>query len=207
MITSSSTLATSFLAACFATCLLLPGMAFAQETPPATQIFLCNFLDGKDMADVDEATEFFNKQIAKIDSPDLNAYQAFLWEPYVGRTDYDFLWFGAHANLNALARAQSALEGSKEGEAAGEEFDDVVKCDSAIALTEVIYDGEGDPVSDGEALLESFVCQLRKGKTLDDARAVLKDWSALIATLPTTGSMTALMRVPLIANTPPTSHT
>ena len=202
MIRLSSTLASSCLATCFATCLLLPGAAIAEETPPATQVFLCNFLDGKDIDDVDEATEFFKKQIEKIDSADLNAYQAFLWEPYVGRTDYDFLWFGAHANLNALARAQSALEGSKEGQAASEEFDDIVKCSSAIALTEVIYDGEGEPVSDGQALIESYVCQLREGKTVADARAVVKDWSALMATLPTTGSMTALMRVPLIANTP-----
>ncbi len=73
MIRLSSTLASSCLATCFATCLLLPGAAIAEETPPATQVFLCNFLDGKDMADVDKATEFFKKQIEKIDSADLNA--------------------------------------------------------------------------------------------------------------------------------------
>ena len=43
---------------------------------------------------------------------------------------------------------------------------------------------------------------MHDGKTLDDARAVAKDWSALIATLPTTGSLLALMRTPLIATGP-----
>jgi hypothetical protein len=194
MIRSLLVLATSLL---FLTC-----AATAAETPPAVQIFACNFLDGKDVADLDEATDFFKAQIAKIGSADLTAYEAFVWEPYVGRTDYDFLWFGAHANLNTLVRAQAALDDSAEGQAANTKFDAIVKCDSAIAFSEVIYDGEGEPVSDGQALLESYVCQLRQGKTLDDARAVVKDWSALMETLPSTGSLTALMRHPFIANTP-----
>ena len=194
MIRFSSVVATSLL---FVTC-----AAAAAETPPAVQIFLCNFLAGKDMADLDEATDFFNGQIAKIGSADLSAYQAFVWEPYVGKTDYDFLWFGAHANLNTLARAQTAIDDTAEGQAAGAKFNAILKCDSAIAYSEVIYDGEGEPVSDDQALLESYVCQLHDGKTLDDARAVLKDWKALVATLPSTGSMTALMRRPFIANTP-----
>ncbi len=194
MIKSSSVLATSLL--------LVACTAMADETPPAVQIFACNFLDRRDMADLDEATDFFKEQIAKIGSADLDAYEAFVWEPYVANTDYDFLWFGAHANLNTLARAQAAIDDSAEGQAANAKFNAIVKCDSAIAFSEVIYDGEGDPVSDGQALLESYLCQLRAGKTLDDARAVVKDWSALIATLPSSGSLTALMRRPFIANTP-----
>lgn len=174
----------------------------AAETPPVVQVFACNYIEGKGIADLDEATDFFNAQIDKIGSADLSASQAFLWEPHVANTDRDVLWFANYDNLNALGRAHDAIGNSPEGQAANAKFDEVVDCDSAILLSETLYDGEGDPVSDNQALLESYVCTLNDGKTLDDARAVAKDWAELIATLPTTGGFLAFMRTPLIANVP-----
>ena len=174
----------------------------AAETPPAVQVFACNYVDGKGIADLDEATAFFNAQIEKIGSADLSASRAFLWEPNVTTTEYDVLWFANYDNLNALARANDAIADSPDGQATTAKFIEVVDCDSAILLSETIYEGEGDAVSDNQALLESYVCELNDGKTLDDARAVTKDWAALIATLPTTGAMLAFMRTPLIGNVP-----
>ena len=174
----------------------------AAETPPAVQVFACNYLEGKDSTDLDEAAAFFNAQIEKIGSADLSASRAFLWEPNVASTERDVLWFANYDNLNALARANDAIADSPDGQAATAKFNEVVDCDSAILLSETIYEGEGDPVSDNRALIESYVCTLNDGKTLDDARAVVKDWAALIETLPTTGAMLAFMRTPLIANVP-----
>ncbi len=174
----------------------------AAETPPATQLFICNYVEGKGIADLDEATDFFNGQIEAIGSADLSASRAFLWEPNVAITERDVLWSASYDNLNALGRANDAMANSPAGQAATAKFDEVVDCDSVILLSETLYDGEGDPVSDNQALLESYLCELHDGKTLDDARAVAKDWSALIATLPTTGSLLAFMRVPLIATGP-----
>ena len=174
----------------------------AAETPPAVQVFACNYVDGKGIADLDEATAFFNAQIEKIGSADLSASRAFLWEPYVATTDRDVLWFANYENLNALGRALDAIDNSSEGQAANAKFNEVVECDSAILFSETLYEGEGETVTDNQALLESYVCTLHDGKTLDDARAVGKDWAALIATLPTTGAMLAFMRTPLIANVP-----
>ena len=92
MIKPLSALATSLL--------LVTSAATAAETPSAVQIFACNFLDGKDMGDLDKATDFFNAQIAKIGSADLSDSRAFLWEPYVTNTDYDLLWFSNYPDLN-----------------------------------------------------------------------------------------------------------
>ena len=174
----------------------------AAETPPAVQVFACNYVEGKGIADLDEATDFFNAQIEKIGSADLSASRAFLWEPNVTVTERDVLWLANYDNLNALGRANDAIDASPDGQAAMARFNEVVDCDSVILLSETIYEGEGDAVSDNQALLESYVCELNDGKTLDDARAVTKDWAALIATLPTTGAMLAFMRTPLIGNVP-----
>ena len=182
--------------------MLMTCAAVAAETPTAVQVFACNYLEGKGIADLDEATDFFNAQIEKIGSTDLSASRAYLWELYVTNTDRDLLWFANYENLNALGRAHDAINNSSEGQAANAKFDEVVDCDSLILFSEIIYDGDGDAVSDNQAVLESYVCQLNDGKTLDDARAVVQDWAALMATLPTTGGLLGLMRTPLIANTP-----
>ena len=182
--------------------LMTCAVIIAAETAPAVRVFACNYVEGKGIADLDEAADFFNAQIEKIGSADLSASRAFVWEPNVTVTDRDVLWFANFENLNALGRAADAIGASDEGQAALAKFNGVIDCDSVILLSETIYEGEGDPVSDNQALLESYVCELNDGKTLDDARAVVKDWAALMATLPTTGSLLAFMRTPLIANSP-----
>jgi hypothetical protein len=181
---------------------LMTCAAIAAETSPVAQVFACNFNDGKGPEDLQAVTAQFNAAIKGVGSADLSESRSYVWLPYVTSTDYDFLWFSAYANLNQLTRSLAAIEGNEATLAVATTFGEMARCSSAILSSETIYDGEGEPTSDNQALLESYSCQLHPGKSLDDARAVVTDWNALVGSLPGHSNMTALLRTPMVANTP-----
>lgn len=179
--------------------LLITCAARAAETPAVVEGFACNFLPGQGMAELQTATDNFNAALANLDSEDVAAMLAFLWVPYRSNTDYDVIWTSNHANLNAMGRVTSAIEADPAATAAVAGFDDVVDCDSAINYSDQIYAGDGPPVTAPPALLESYRCELRDGKTIADARAAASAWSAHIGNIASYSNALAFMRTPLIS--------
>ncbi|MCZ6656431.1 MAG: hypothetical protein O7C67_03985 [Gammaproteobacteria bacterium] len=182
--------------------LLITCAARAAESPAVVEVFACNFLPGQGMAELQTATDNFNAALGNLDSEDVAAMRAFLWVPYRSNTEYDALWFSNHANLNAMGRATSAMAGDAAASAAVAGFDDVVDCDSAINYSEQIYAGEGPPVTTPPALLESYICELNDGKTVDDARAAASAWSAHVGNIASYSNAIAFMRTPFISGFP-----
>ena len=72
------------------------------------EVFICNYLDGKDMGDMMSARDYYLKQAKKagIDIPN-----SFVWTPYkTSSSTSDLLWFSNYENLAAFAATKAHPE-------------------------------------------------------------------------------------------------
>lgn len=155
---------------------LAPFQANAADTGPVAEIFACSFNEGKNWDDFLEVNAFFGEQLRKIGgaADDFNAY---VWRPFRGSVDFDYLWAGYYDNLGALADSWQVYGGTEEGAAADARWDELETCRSALTTVEQIYDAEGIPSGDSDtAVIESFRCNLQPGKSLADVRSVIEVW-------------------------------
>ena len=192
----------------FALCMsaaMLSGAATGAETGPVREFYVCNFNEGKGLADLMSVRDFLVKQIDQIGSEDLSAMESFVWVPYMSSTAADYMWFNMSENLNAWGRAVDAFNNSDEGAAVGQRSSEVSHCVGAGLVThEQIYDGGEaiNPPEGASALLETFACELEDGKTLADARAAVEYWQGVIKGLGTHTSYVAYMQTPLVNESP-----
>lgn len=179
---------------------LLLTVAAQAAAPMVTELFGCNFKDGKDMADLQEAIDFYSAGRSKIGSPELTKMASNVWTKYRGNSTYDFVWANAGLTLEELGRANLAYDGSKEGQAAEARFNEVVDCGtSGIVFNEVIFqNGEFQSQNGGERLIESYACQLYPGKTLEDTDAAIEKWKAPFARAVGGGPAMVLRRTPVM---------
>ncbi len=178
----------------------------AAETGLVREFYACNFKEGKGMADLEGARDVLLEQVGKMGSKDLDDMISFVWTPFMGGADIDFLWFNMNANLNAWGRATDVANDSEHSAAVQAAFDEMSECvNSGVAMADVIYDGGGMNASaitssSGAAFVEAFNCSLRPGKTVADARAAVENWQTVIKDLGIYDSYIAYMMTPLIAS-------
>ena len=159
------------------------------------EVFMCNYLDGKDLEDVMSARDFYVKQAKKagIEIP-----ASFVWTPYKTTATSDLLWFSHHENLAAFAATADAGAASPEMTAVQARFDSVVKCNTAIGTNNLIFDG-GELDVTPPAIITSNACNLKPGV----GAAELKDlWGHVRATL---GGMEEYKNGVFYSHTPITS--
>ena len=141
------------------------------------EVFICNYLDGKDMGDMMSARDYYLKQAKKsgIDVPN-----SFVWTPYkTSSSTSDLLWFSNYENLAAFAATADAQAASPEMTAVQARFDSVVKCNTAIGTRNLIFDG-GELDVTPPAIITSNACNLKPGV----GAAELKDlWGHVRATM------------------------
>lgn len=106
----------------------------ADRLPDATvETFACRLKPGVSQADFRKAAEFWQQQVSKIASADLNTYEAYLVTPFRGGTgEADVGWIGNYPDLATFGRGETAYMNSKEGQAANERFEKVSTCRSAL---------------------------------------------------------------------------
>jgi len=175
--------------------------AEAQETPPIVEAFSCSYHKGKEAADLDSAIDFWNEQLKKIGSPDLNAYFAATGMPLRASVDADFFWFGVYPNLNVMGRALSDYLASKPGQAADARFASMSSCRSNTYFSEALYEGMGEPqAEDTSAVLEMYACKLNEGKTMADVREAEDYWRSQVTAMKFPANFYRWS--PFMANTP-----
>jgi hypothetical protein len=128
------------------------------------EVFVCNYLDGKDIADVMSARDFYLKQAKKAG---IEAPESFVWTPYKANVDFDLLWFSNHESMASFAAQADAGAASPEMTAVQARFETVIKCDSALGMRNVIFDG-GELAVTPPAIITSNACMLNPGVTSDD---------------------------------------
>jgi len=140
------------------------------------EVFMCNYLDGKDLEDVMSARDFYVKQANKagIEIP-----TSFVWTPYKTTATRDLLWFSNHENLAAFAATADAQAASAEMAGVQARFDSVVKCNNAIGTRNLIFDGGSLNVTP-PVVITSKSCNLKPGVRAADLEDL---WSHIRATL------------------------
>lgn len=159
---------------------LWSGNLFAQApTPPpafaAIDSYLCNFNDGKGMADLNAVVAKWNKWMDKSKGV---AYSAWVMVPVLTSVNMpiDVAWLGVWANGNDMGKGMQAWADENGGLA--DEFDKVMTCSehSSAASVNIRPPAEGWPGKSGLALFSN--CTVAEGKTVQDAMAANRAWSA-----------------------------
>ena len=176
--------------------------AQAAESPPLTEAFGCNFLEGKDVDDLDKVIDYYQAQRTKIDSPEMQKMRSRIWTPFRGDVPYDFVWFNSNMTFNEWGMITDAFDRTKEGQAIIERFNEVVDCGvSALITGELLFSTEKEFMDDGEVMIESYRCELNPGKTIADSDAALAVWKPVFekAIKATNSASVVARRIPIIS--------
>ena len=175
--------------------------AVAAESVPVREFYACNLQPGKTMDDVMAIRDALQEVVEEAGDEDLSNMVSFLWTPVKTNGDIDFLWFDMHADMNAMARAEAAFQAAGGPDAIGQMAAETADCGAGIVTHETIAQGSVPfAADDGPALVQSFVCTLRPGKTLDDARGAVKNWQKVIADLGGYDNYAAYLQTPVISS-------
>ncbi len=151
--------------------LLMGAQAMADNHaagPSITESFTCEYRDGKGVDDLLAAAEFWNEQVDKIGSDDLDNYFAALLFPLratVPTPGYDdWGWIGYWDNLGSMGRGMTAYMNSEAGQAADARFNEISECRSNLWLRTPLIDNypEDDATPDADAV-ELYFCTFREG--------------------------------------------
>ena len=176
----------------------LTSLGAHAASPQVAQLFGCNFLEGKGMADLEKALDAYKAAVPKIKSPELQKMGSNLWLPYRATTPYDFVWSDRNMTLEEWGKLSVAYDSSKEGQAADAVFSGVAKCSAAgLVTSEILFQTKQALQDDDDLLLESYGCTLKPGKTMADVDAALAVWKPVFAKA-ATGASTVLRRIPLL---------
>ncbi len=156
--------------------LLVPmmGQVQAAETGGVVETFSCKYIDGKGAKDLDGAIKFWQAQVAKLNSADLNKYFGAVLTPIKGGSDADFFWLGGSPDLNTFARGQSDYASSEQGQAADARFAKMSRCTSNMYFSEQIYAGAPPEEGDTDAIIQAYGCTLKEGKSRANVMAFEK---------------------------------
>lgn len=137
------------------------------------ETYTCNYVDGKGPADLDKATEYWNKW---ADKNGLNNYFAITVVPvYHGAESFDVGWLGVWPNGAEMGKSGD-LWMTKGGEAAAK-FAEVVDCatHSNFATTQM----KEPPGTDPDTFLLAFSdCDVRDAEAWDQVMQGMGEWSA-----------------------------
>jgi hypothetical protein len=182
--------------------LLVPmtGQVYAAETGGVVETFSCNYNSGKGANDLDGAVGFWQSQIKKLNSADLNKYFGSVVTPIKGGSGADWFWLGGSPDLNTYTRGQNDYNTSSEGQAADARFAKVATCTSNMFFSEQIYAGAPPVEGDTNAIIQSYGCTLKKGKSMAN---VLVAEQMIIARSEKLNAKTNIYRLtPYMANVP-----
>lgn len=154
----------------------------AADAPPATvvQVWGCHLQEGKTPANV---WALMDALAAPDDGagPTDPAFGMFLWGPYRGATEYDFVFGVINSDLETMAEGSTAYAGSARGRADGQIWANTVSdCDSVIVASEQLTEGAIGMTADRnvDAVVETFSCMINEGSDMDDVDDSLAYWQA-----------------------------
>jgi hypothetical protein len=156
--------------------IVVSGVVIAAETRPVVESYACDFKSGKDIDDLNSAVKYWQGQVDKIGSTDLDGYFAVTAMPLMGRAEADFYWFGVNPNLNQMVRAQTAYTNSTEGQSADKRFIAMSRCKMNAYFLEPIYSGYEAEADDDDGVLEIFGCTLKEGQDMSDVQEAEETW-------------------------------
>ena len=144
------------------------GSAFAAD-PALIETFGCKLKEGRSMADFNSAVEAWRAQIDKL--PAGRNYFAALLTPAAGYTPYDLVWIGSIPSVSEWAKFGAAGDASPDYLAALSKIGTNATCENALYLETPLFEGLANKPGDNDAIIETYGCNLKPGKTQKDADA------------------------------------
>lgn len=178
---------------------LLPTVSSA-ESPRVVELFGCNFIEGKDMDDLQKVIEYYAENRDKIGSSEVMKQSSGVWTPYRGNSQFDLIWGNAGLTLEEQGRANLAYDSSKQGQAIEARFNEVLECPSSgFLVEEILFDDRENlnSIEGNEFVLESYACTLNPGKSLADVDAALTAWRTPFSRAATQGAL-VIKRTPVM---------
>ena len=170
--------------------ILLAGTAQAADAPGAgvVQVFGCHLQEGKTP---DNVWGLMDALAAPGDgaAPADPAFGLFVWAPYRGATEYDFVFGVLNTDLESMAAGSTAYASSMKGRADNQIWANTVSgCDSAIMATTQLTDGSIGMTADRsvDAVVETFSCTINDGSDMDDVDGALRYWQAQLPKIDST---------------------
>jgi len=144
-----------------------------------TEIFACNYKEGKGPSDLDAATENWSQH---MDSESADAYAAWTLtrQYYSSEQDFDVLWLGAWKDGNAMGQGRDRYHATGGAVRAG--FSAVVDCTGHAGYVSWAYKlpaDSGAPPSDS-AVFAFTDCNVKEGATYDSIVESLKAWAKVL---------------------------
>lgn len=144
-----------------------------------TEIFACNYLEGKGPSDLDAAVDAWNQH---LDSEDADAYAAWTLtrQYYSSEQDFDVLWLGAWKDGNAMGQGRDQYHAT--GRAIQAKFSAVVDCMGHAGYVSWAYklpSNYGTSTSD-TGVMAFTDCNVKDGASYDSIVEGLKGWANVL---------------------------
>ena len=155
----------------------------AQPVNSVLQLFSCSLNPGQNADDVWSLLEAVRDQAMSQGDAQGADLGIFLWTPFRGATDYDYIWGATSPDLVTTMQGLANYASSGGAEALGPRFQALnERCHSMIAMSEQTKVSStpfnpanaNDRVPDG--LVETFSCNVRPGSTMADIRSATSFW-------------------------------
>ena len=144
-----------------------------------TEIFACNYVEGKGPSDLDAAIDAWNQH---LDGEGADAYAAWTLtrQYYSSEQDFDLLWLGAWKDGNAMGQGRDQYHATGAAIRAG--FSAVVDCMGHAGYVSWAYKlptNYGDSPSD-TAVLAFTDCNVKEGASYDSIVEGLTAWANVL---------------------------
>lgn len=145
-----------------------------------TEIFACNYREGKGPKDLDAAIDNWNKH---LDSQKGDTYAAWTLtrQYYSSEQDFDLLWLGAWTDGNAMGKGRDNYHATGRAIQAG--FSAVVDCAGHAGYVSWAYklpSNYGTSTSD-TGVMAFTDCNMKEGANYDSMQAGLKAWAEVLS--------------------------
>ena len=154
------------------------ALAQGEETKPGpVEAFDCNYQSGKDMSDLMQVAQRFNKWAEKNDP----SYSAWILSPAYGQFSElpDVIWLGSNPSGNEMGKAQTAWRAG--GGELQKAFDTVVTCDGHAVASSVEINAPDGPPGDGVVMFTQ--CSIDDGSDWMKAIAAHKKYATAMRSL------------------------
>ena len=157
--------------------LLAAGSLRAAETssPPVVQVFGCSLHESASYDSVWSVMDILGGSVSE-DTMNDPAFGIFLWTPFRGVSDLDFIFGVINSNLAAMGQGLAEYLSSPTSQIVSARLASIADCGSGIMFTEPAADGEVGMTADREvdALVEAFACRYREDADADDRADAVK---------------------------------
>ena len=150
-------------------------------TSGVVQVFGCSLNAGRTMNDARSVIRALAQNASAAEIPDPQ-FGMFVWRPFRGASEYDFVLGVINSDLKSMAAGIAGFEASPEGQSLNDRIEATADCVSGIFESNQLSAGQIGMTADaeGDAIVETFSCTINEGSDMDDVDSAVKFWQSQV---------------------------